>query len=236
MSNSIPAYDLRDIIIKGEVVQARPIQWDGKIYDGFGNDENGNPVMPISWVTTCPSCGNMVQFGIKDYVGTKDGIDVVHCAQCTQDQVPAPPEPEPVPLGELTNIPDAPKVPSEEDLITEPSTPAVVEAESKVKKSAVVVSTKPAVSAPALDVGPAIEVNIPEQKELKTTIDTGKGNKYEPKAPAAVVSKTDTTTPPGQTISTSKILPAADELDQIQEEEKPKFVDPIKAGLMKLDE
>jgi hypothetical protein len=47
-------FDLIDITIGEEKIQARPIEWD--------YDENDNPDMPTKYETTCPACSQMMHF------------------------------------------------------------------------------------------------------------------------------------------------------------------------------
>ena len=56
----IEAYKLYMIEVCGEAVEARPVEWDGKDYDGEGNDENGRAIQPIAFLTTCPKCSQQV--------------------------------------------------------------------------------------------------------------------------------------------------------------------------------
>jgi hypothetical protein len=51
-------FDLLEVVIEGETLQARPIEWI--------NDEDGNPAWPTTYETTCPSCGQLTQFVVRD--------------------------------------------------------------------------------------------------------------------------------------------------------------------------
>ncbi|MEM3000670.1 MAG: hypothetical protein QXP41_00560 [Candidatus Nitrosocaldus sp.] len=59
-------WDLIWVTINGEDVQARPIKWDGNPVDSLGNDEYGNPIRPILYMTTCPKCAQLVKFHIDE--------------------------------------------------------------------------------------------------------------------------------------------------------------------------
>lgn len=83
---SVPAYDLRRVNIDGTIVEARPIQWNGKIYDGQGNDADGNPVKATMYMTTCPKCGQMIQFKDTEILETGNG-DLVGCSNCGAGKV-----------------------------------------------------------------------------------------------------------------------------------------------------
>ena len=78
---TVLAYSLRHVFVNGAEVESRPVQWDGKDYDGQGHDESGRGVLPIAYITTCPECGNLIQFGASDIV-IKDGKDIVVCQRC----------------------------------------------------------------------------------------------------------------------------------------------------------
>lgn len=83
-------YELIDVKIKSELIQARPIRWDREIADGFGNDKNGEPVESIEFHTTCPYCGNLIQFTrdslFIDVMGNKYNIT---CLSCKAGNLPA---------------------------------------------------------------------------------------------------------------------------------------------------
>ena len=72
-------WDLIWVSINGENVQARPIEWDGKPVDAVGNDEYGNPVKPIVYMTTCPKCSQLVRFHISD-IGDNRNVVCPTCA------------------------------------------------------------------------------------------------------------------------------------------------------------
>lgn len=80
-----PCYELKFVKIKNEVVGARPIGWNDVDIDGFGHDASGNDVMAVEWMTTCPYCGNMVQFEVAGVakIKTDDQEDeYVSCGEC----------------------------------------------------------------------------------------------------------------------------------------------------------
>ncbi len=97
----ITCYSLLEIHISNETLLARPVAWDVEDADGFGNDMNGNPINAVGWHTTCPSCGNLVEFGKEDiYVGRDGSEHNVKCCTCdsgkkfkkTQHLTPGSPE------------------------------------------------------------------------------------------------------------------------------------------------
>jgi len=76
-------YKLIDIMCGGEQLQARPVDWDREVVDGFGNDQKGDPVNAIGFHTTCPSCGNLVDFKKCDlYVGKDKSENNIKCEFC----------------------------------------------------------------------------------------------------------------------------------------------------------
>ena len=75
-------YELIDVKVKSEPIQARPIAWDRKIADGFGNDSNGNPVMAVEFHTTCPHCANLIHFTMDDIHKDEFGDSHVRCLDC----------------------------------------------------------------------------------------------------------------------------------------------------------
>lgn len=78
-----PAYALSDFDVNGVTVQARPTGWDGEDVDGYGNDIAGEPVYPNVWVTTCPSCGNMIEIKKEEVYVSEDGTEFcVKCNDC----------------------------------------------------------------------------------------------------------------------------------------------------------
>lgn len=79
MENNI--YDRIDVIIGGEKLTARPVE--------FEHDQDGNPVAVTKFETTCPLCGNAVQFSAPD---TKpEEIVAVACDCKREPPVIAPP-------------------------------------------------------------------------------------------------------------------------------------------------
>jgi DNA-directed RNA polymerase subunit M/transcription elongation factor TFIIS len=92
---AISAYELRSVRIGNVKVESRPIQWDGKDYDGQGNDANGKPLVPTLYMTTCPKCGQMLQFSNSD-ITTANNVDSVICTHCSKTTKTKPVKPEPV--------------------------------------------------------------------------------------------------------------------------------------------
>lgn len=88
---SIPAYDLIEVQIGPSRVSARPVAWDGKDYDGEGNDESGNPVHVTDYATTCPHCGQLIQTPADQlYTGIDGSINNVRCNECGVGNEPSP--------------------------------------------------------------------------------------------------------------------------------------------------
>jgi len=79
--STIPAYELRYICIGNEVVDARPVQWNGKDYTGQGRDKDGNIVMPTVYCTVCPKCAQQIQFGVDEIRAEEDKERVI-CSNC----------------------------------------------------------------------------------------------------------------------------------------------------------
>lgn len=78
---SIPAYDLIKVYVTNKPVEARPVQWDGKDFTGQGVDKDGNDINAIAYITTCPNCGDLIQFMVNSVV--KDGDhDTIVCNTC----------------------------------------------------------------------------------------------------------------------------------------------------------
>ena len=86
----ILCYELIDVKVKNEKIQARPVAWDREICDGFGNDSKGEPVNSTEFHATCPFCGNLVHFAKTD-IGSKGDIKCHTCgagkARTEEDEV-----------------------------------------------------------------------------------------------------------------------------------------------------
>ena len=77
----IPCYSLKDVLVGSEMVSARPVGWDKVDYDGFGHDKDGEDVQAIEWASTCPSCGDLLQFIVTDIFKLNDNY-CVECKEC----------------------------------------------------------------------------------------------------------------------------------------------------------
>lgn len=77
-------YNFIDIKLASEKIQARPTGWDREIYDGFGNDKNGNPAIATEFEATCPYCGNLVQFSKGDIFKDSLEDDNIKCTSCNK--------------------------------------------------------------------------------------------------------------------------------------------------------
>lgn len=99
-------FDLVTVIIQGEEVLARPIEWDRAQHDRFGNDKDGTPMQPTVCVTTCPHCGGMVQFNMSDrYNG--DHLKCTNCNAGAADEIVVQAAPPPPPLVPPVVVPTA---------------------------------------------------------------------------------------------------------------------------------
>jgi len=78
----IECYELISVKVKFETIQARPVAWDREIYDGVGNDKNGNQAIPTEFHATCPHCGNLIHFATVDIYKDVDKHDNVKCLIC----------------------------------------------------------------------------------------------------------------------------------------------------------
>jgi hypothetical protein len=110
---SISAYDLIEIIVGPHESTARPIEWDGKDYDGQGNDEHGKPIGAIIYMTTCPGCAQLLQFKKEDlYIAADKTVNNVKCGICKlgRPSVPTPDE-----VHDLIVVLDEPSDLPEED-------------------------------------------------------------------------------------------------------------------------
>jgi hypothetical protein len=85
----IACYSLLDIVVQGQVSQARPIEWNVPDEDGFGNDKNGKPIEATGWHTTCPFCAQLIEFHKNDLFIAVDGTENnVKCNGCKAGSTP----------------------------------------------------------------------------------------------------------------------------------------------------
>lgn len=76
-------YQLIDVQIGNQQTQARPVAWDREIWDGNGNDKNGEPVKPTEFNTTCPFCANLIHFNVDElYIAVDGSSNNVGCYTC----------------------------------------------------------------------------------------------------------------------------------------------------------
>lgn len=76
-------YSLKPVFVDGVVLHARPTEWDKPSTDGFGNDADGNPIVPTKFMATCPQCAQMIIFTPNDMFVGKDGSpDNIACGEC----------------------------------------------------------------------------------------------------------------------------------------------------------
>jgi hypothetical protein len=93
-------YDLIDVIVSGGEVQARPIAWDGEDVDGQGHDAQGRQLLATRYHTTCPKCGQLVEFETDNIAwvpasGNSPASGHVNCVFCGPEVVKANPTPLP---------------------------------------------------------------------------------------------------------------------------------------------
>lgn len=76
-------YSLKPVFVDGTKVEARPTEWDKPSADGFGNDGDGVPIIPVKFMTTCPACAALIVFTLSDVFVGKDGSpDNIACGEC----------------------------------------------------------------------------------------------------------------------------------------------------------
>lgn len=80
-------YEFIDIKIKNEMIQARPVAWDREIYDGFGNDRHGKPVLATEFEATCPFCGNLIHFSKESIYKDSSKNDNIKCQECNAGNI-----------------------------------------------------------------------------------------------------------------------------------------------------
>lgn len=84
-------FDLKPVFVDGVKVEARPTAWDKPFADSYGNDNDGNPTKPITYMTTCPQCAQVIIFGPPDLFVGKDGsVDNIACGACEAGTARAP--------------------------------------------------------------------------------------------------------------------------------------------------
>lgn len=116
---SVPAYDLIEVNVGSHTIAARPIEWDGKDYDGAGNGENGQQINAIVFMTTCPACAQLVQFNKTDiYTADDKSINNVRCTSCNLGRNPTP---SPDDIHDLVVVLDEPEQPSDDEADSAPS-------------------------------------------------------------------------------------------------------------------
>lgn len=105
------AYELRKVLVNGVEVLARPVQWDGKDYNGHGVDRNGKQIGAIAYTSTCPKCSQLMQFTIPEILKNKDGNEYVICNICKGSTTPPKPE-----LKQQPKEPEFPKFSDPKDI------------------------------------------------------------------------------------------------------------------------
>ena len=103
-------YDRIELIVAGkQKLSARPIN--------FRYDDDGNPVEVTLYETTCPGCGNMIQF-VPSQMVEKDGLWYVGCFVCNKGFVePEKSAPELVVEPEVIVRPSGQKLEKERPLV-----------------------------------------------------------------------------------------------------------------------
>jgi endogenous inhibitor of DNA gyrase (YacG/DUF329 family) len=62
MPDTETPWDLVKVNIGGIMIDARPIKWDGNPIDNEGRMATGIMVRPLLYMTTCPHCGQLIEF------------------------------------------------------------------------------------------------------------------------------------------------------------------------------
>ena len=76
------AYGLLNIIIKGQTVAARPIEWDKPDHTGHGQGRDGVELNPTKYVTTCPHCSQLLMFSPTElYISNNMPLNLM-CTEC----------------------------------------------------------------------------------------------------------------------------------------------------------
>lgn len=83
-------FDLKEVRVGTEVLFARPFEWDREHADGNGNDKFGNPILPTKFMTTCPKCSQLINFGPKDIFFSTKGLESIACPGCMAGAEQAP--------------------------------------------------------------------------------------------------------------------------------------------------
>lgn len=77
------AYDLLYITIGDEKVGARPTEWDRQDETGSGVDISGKEINAVTWMTTCPKCGGLVNVIKSGLYVASDGTEFCFsCPEC----------------------------------------------------------------------------------------------------------------------------------------------------------
>lgn len=76
-------YDLIDVRIGSEIIQARPVEWSKVPIDVL--DQDSQP-MATSYVTTCPHCSQLIKFAPSD-ITVINGVNNIKCTTCTVKNV-----------------------------------------------------------------------------------------------------------------------------------------------------
>lgn len=83
---TVDCYGLRYVTVSSEEVGARPIGWDSEDVNGFGTNSDGEEVRANKWMTTCPYCANLIEFGtnqVRRVVENKQFVaDYICCPNC----------------------------------------------------------------------------------------------------------------------------------------------------------
>lgn len=77
-------YEWSEITVYKELVRARPVGWDREIVDSDGNDKDGIPVVAVEFETTCPYCGNLLQFKTSDIYCSVGNSANIKCGTCNK--------------------------------------------------------------------------------------------------------------------------------------------------------
>lgn len=85
-------YERINITVAGDPLTARPSE--------FSFDDDGNPTAAIRYETTCPKCGNLIDFCVDDvwHAADQDHVACTHCGAGRHKPEPES-EPEPTPAA-----------------------------------------------------------------------------------------------------------------------------------------
>lgn len=86
---AVNVYERIDITVAGDRLTARPSE--------FSFDNDGNPTAAVRYETTCPKCGNLIDFCVDDvwHAADQDHVACSHCGAGKHKQEAEAPKAEP---------------------------------------------------------------------------------------------------------------------------------------------